>query len=291
MFRQTAPCDGHNRINRELVYYIRLDGETMIIDVHTHIFPDLIAEKAAENIGIFYELPMENDGRLQTMLEAEREAGVDRIVVCSAATTASQTAHINDYIAEVVAAHPGLLYGFGAMNQDTPDKGNEVRRIRGLGLKGVKIHPDIQRVAMNDPRFDDLYEALQEMDLVLMCHTGDTRYHNSNPPQLEDVLQRFPRLRVIGAHLGYWSNWSEGADRLTGYDNLWVDCSSSLYAMSPGEARRVIRAYGADRVLFGSDFPMWTAATEMERLKALKLTETEMEKILGANAAALLDIS
>lgn len=263
----------------------------MIIDTHAHIFPDAIAEKASRSISKFYGIPMAADGRLNTLLRIARSAGVDKILICSAATTANQTAHINDYTAQVVGEHPGLLYGMGAMHQDTLDKGEEVFRIKGLGLKGVKIHPDIQGVAMNDRRFDDLYAALSQLDMPLLCHTGDSRYHNSNPPEFLDVLNRFPRLKVIGAHLGCWSNWTEGVELLRGRDQVWVDCSSSLYALSPEQARRIIRAYGAQRVLFGSDYPMWNAGEELKRLDALGLTDGEIEKIHGLNAQALLDIA
>lgn len=263
----------------------------MIIDTHAHIFPDAIAEKAARSISNFYGIPMAADGRLSTLLRIEKAAGVDRVLICSAATTAGQTAHINDYTAQTVAQHPGFLYGMGAMHQDTLDKGSEVERIRSLGLKGVKIHPDIQGVAMNDRRFDELYEALSQLDMPLLCHTGDSRYHNSNPPEFLDVLNRFPRLKVIGAHLGCWSNWAQGVDLLKGRDQVWVDCSSSLYALSPDQARHIIRDYGADRVLFGSDYPMWDAGEERKRLDALGLTPDEMDQILGLNAQALLGIA
>ena len=263
----------------------------MIIDVHAHIFPDGIAEKAASNIARFYNIPMCAGGRLSTLLAMERDTGVDRVLLCSAATTATQTPIINDFTAQVVAAHPGLLYGLGAMHQDFADKGDEVRRIKALGLKGVKVHPDIQRVALNDARFDALYEALESMDMPLLAHTGDRRYRNSNPPEVLDVLGRFPRLTLIGAHLGCWSDWTEGARHLAGHERVYVDCSSSLYALEPDEARRIIRAFGAERVMFGTDYPMWAPAEELKRLDRLQLTGREMDLILYQNAQALLGIT
>ena len=263
----------------------------MIIDTHAHIFPDAIAEKASRSISKFYGIPMAADGRLNTLLRLEKAAGVERVVICSAATTAGQTGHINDYTAQVVREHPGFLYGLGAMHQDTPNKGAEVARIRKMGLRGVKIHPDIQGVAMNDRRFDELYEALSQLDMPLLCHTGDSRYHNSNPPEFLDVLHRFPHLKVIGAHLGCWSDWSRGVERLQKMDQVWVDCSSSLYALSPVKARSIIRAYGAERVLFGSDYPMWDVGEELKKLDALGLNDDEIEKIHGLNAQRLLGIT
>lgn len=262
----------------------------MIIDMHVHIFPDPIAEKAARSISRFYGIDMAADGRLSTLLDVQRKAGVDKTLLCSAATTAHQTQPINDFTAETVAAHPGVLYGLGAMHQDYEGKFEEVRRIRALGLKGVKIHPDIQGVAMNDRRFDELYEALSELDMPLLAHTGDARYDNSNPPEVLDVLRRFPKLTVVGAHFGCWSKWQEGTALLSKYERMFVDCSSSLYALPADEARRIVRAYGAERVMFGSDFPMWLAADELERLERVGLTSAEMDHVLYKTASALFGI-
>lgn len=261
-----------------------------IIDTHAHIFPDPIAEKAAGSISRFYGIQMNCDGRLSTLLRQEKEAGVSKILVCSAATTSSQTPHINDYIAQTVQDHPGRLYGLGAMHQDFPHKEAEVERLKAMGLRGVKIHPDIQGVAMNDPRFDALYGALSEHNLVLLAHTGDLRYHNSNTPEILDVLARFPRLKIICAHLGSWSNWTQGVTMLAGRENVYVDISSSLYALTPEKAAEIVRAYGANRVLFGSDFPMWTPAGELEKLARLGLTKEETECVLHKNAEELLGI-
>ena len=104
-------------------------------------------------------------------------------------------------------------------------------------------------------------------------------------------MKRFPNLTVIGAHLGGWSVWEEAADRLPPYTNFHVDCSSSLYALTPERARSIIGAYGAERVLFGTDYPMWPVGDELSRLQALGLSEQEMEAITHRNAQKLLGIA
>ena len=260
----------------------------MIIDVHTHVFPDALGERAVVGISHFYGLSMqEHDGKVSTLLRLAREAGVDRMVICAAATNAHQTTHVNDFLAQTLREHPGIFYGFGTVHHDWPDKAGEVDRMLGLGLRGLKMHPDIQGCPMDDPRLDALYEAM-EGRMILLAHTGDVRYHNSNPPQLKRVLEKHPRLTVIAAHLGFWSNWEQGVGELAGYGNLYVDCSSSLYAISREKAVEIIRGYGMERVLFGSDFPMWEPKAELERLEALNLTPDEMDHILYKNALALL---
>ena len=97
------------------------------------------------------------------------------------------------------------------------------------------------------------------------------------------ALDRVPRLRAICAHLGGWSVWSDAWKILAGRGNVWVDTSSSLYALSPEEAVKVIHRYGASRVFFGTDYPMWKPEEELARFRALPLTPEEREMILHKN--------
>lgn len=263
----------------------------MIIDTHAHIFPDAIARKATDATSGFYGLHMDACGDLKGLIRAEREARVDKVLVCSAATTAKQTMGVNDFIASAVKANADFLYGLGAMNQDFPDKYAEVERIKSLGLKGIKIHPDIQGVAMDDKRLYEMYEALGDLNLPLLAHTGDVRYANSNPAQILRVLDNFPRLRLVGAHMGCWSDWDEGSKLLCGRGNFFVDCSSSFYSLSDETALAVIRRYGAERVMFGSDFPMWSPKDELSRLAGLGLTASELDKIRHKTAEVVYGLN
>ncbi|NLG24859.1 MAG: amidohydrolase [Clostridiales bacterium] len=260
-----------------------------IVDFHAHIFPGAIAEKAAASIGRFYQLPVMGDGRADTLLQWGDEAGVDRFVVHSVATLPGHVRSINDFIASKVREHPGRFVGFAALHPDLPDPAAEVRRAIDLGLSGVKLHPDIQRFALNGPKSLKMFECFAGT-LPALVHAGDRRYANSRPAQVAEVLDRFPPLTMIGAHLGGWSEWGDACAILAGRPNFYVDCSSSLYALPPGEAARIVRAYGADRVLFGSDYPMWPLQGELDRLRTLNLTADELERILYKNAEQLLGL-
>ena len=101
------------------------------------------------------------------------------------------------------------------------------------------------------------------------------------------ILDRYPNLTVIGAHFGGWSVWEEATRIFCGRENFFVDCSSSLYAMSPEKAKELIMAYGADRVLFGTDYPLWTPEAEMERFMRIDLTDDQRRAILCDNAEKL----
>ena len=260
-----------------------------IIDAHCHIYPDKIAEKASESTGKFYSIAMSLDGKLSTLLKFGLDAGIDHFIVQSVATTPRQVSSINRFIASSVADGNGRFTGLGTLHPDSPDMKADVEEIISLGLKGVKLHPDIQQFKIDDYRMLKIYE-LCEGRLPLLVHTGDHRYDFSNPNRLVPILEIYKNLTVIGAHFGGWSMWEKATEKLAGYKNFYVDCSSSLYAITPEKAAELIRAYGAERVLFGTDYPMWKPEEELERFMQIDLSEKEREDILFNNAAKMFGI-
>ena len=259
-----------------------------IIDTHAHIYPDKIARKAAASVGEFYNIPMQLDGTVATLLQKGSEAGITRHLVHSVALTWERAQAINDFIAASVAEHPDRFIGFGAMHPEHPDMEKELDRIVSLGLRGVKIHPDTQLFHMDDPKAIRMFEAMEERKLILLAHTGDYRYPYSAPERMARALDHVPSLRTICAHFGGWSIWQDAWRLLAGRDHVYVDTCSSLYAISPEEAVKVIHRYGAGRVFFATDYPMWDPAEELARFMALPLTEEERELILHQNFERLI---
>ncbi len=257
-----------------------------IIDSHCHIYPDKIAEKASASTSEFYHMPSLFDGKISTLLERGGAAGIEHFIVQSVATTPKQVSSINHFIAESCANSNGRFTGLGTLHPDSENLAEEVDEILALGLKGVKLHPDIQKFKIDDPRMDKIY-ALCEGKLPILMHTGDYRFDFSNPNRMMPVLEKYPNLTVVGAHFGGWSVWDEATETLSKYKNFLVDCSSSFYAMSPEKAKELIMAYGTDRVLFGTDYPMWEIETELERFMKIDLTEEQREDIFYNNTAKL----
>ena len=262
-----------------------------IIDSHCHIYPDKIADKAVEGIGKFYDLPMYYDGRLSTMVEYAEKIGVKHFVVFSVATTPKQVHSINTYIAETVNNSGGILTGLGALHPDSETIEEDIAEIISLGLKGVKMHPDFQKFQIDDKKCYKIYEACQKYKLPVLLHTGDSRYDYSNPQRMKKVLEDFPELTVIGAHFGGWSCWKEAAETLSSFKNFYVDTSSSFDWLSAEESRELVRAYGADHVLFANDFPMWNYETEYKKFTEMNLTDEENQLILYKNAIRLFGIN
>lgn len=254
----------------------------MIIDMHAHIFPLKLAERAAENIGAFYDIKMAHPGSVPALLEAMERGNVDKALVHSVAMSARQVTIINDFIHQEVMQHAGKLFGFATLHPDMENAYDEVTRTLALGLKGVKIHSDMQRVSLLDERMDALYAAC-EGRCPMLLHMGDERYAYDNPRMIPEILRRYPRLQLICAHMGGYSEWDEARKYLKN-ENVLFDCSSTSFALGAEGWRNIIRFFGADRVMFGSDFPMWDPGKELNLLRSVGLSEEELEKILYRNA-------
>lgn len=260
-----------------------------IIDFHTHVYPEAIARKAADNVRAFYDGIGNDaiDGRVQTLLERGDAAGIREFAILPVATKPERTRHINEFIVREAAAQ-SRFYGFGTVHADMDGLMEEVAFIQDNGLRGIKIHPDYQTFAIDDPRMFPVYEHIRGV-MPMVFHMGDLRYDYSHPLRLRRVLDLFPGLQVVGAHFGGYQMREAARELLTDTPCLF-DTSSSLMFMAPGEAEAHIRHYGADRFLYGSDYPMWDPAVEVERFFSLDLTEEEKEQIAWKTAAELLKV-
>ena len=267
-----------------------INNKCFVIDSHCHIYPEKIAKPAVQSTGRFYDLPPLGDGTVGSLFEIGEKVGVDRFVVQSVATTPHQVKSINEFIAEQVNAHPDKLIGLGTMHPESEDKEADFKELMSLGLKGVKLHPDIQGFKIDDYRMLTIYELCEKYKLPVLMHCGDLRYDNSNPNRIVPIMDIYSDLILIGAHFGGYSVWDEAVKKLSKYENFYVDTSSSLFEVDAKTARRYIDAYGVDRVMFGTDYPMWTPKEELERFMQVELSDAERQKILYDNAAKLLGI-
>ncbi len=260
-----------------------------IIDCHCHIYPEKIVAKAVESIGEFYHIPMCYDGRLQTLISESEKNGISRNVIFSVATKPAQVHSINAFIADMVSQYPDRFIGLGTLHPDSEDMEKDVEELLSLGLRGVKLHPDIQGIAVDDIRCHKIYKAC-EGRLPVLLHAGDKRYDYSNPNRIKPILETYPNLTVIGAHFAGYSVWEDAERELAGYSNLYVDCSSSMAMLTPERTKELIHVYGVDKVLFATDFPMWKISDELKRLETCGLTHEEKEKIFHKNAEKLFKL-
>ncbi len=280
----------------------------MTVDIHTHTFPEKIAARTVEKLqGMSHTHPF-TDGTVQALRQSMAAAGIDRSVVVPVATNAHQVPHVNDASIALNAQYADVL-SFGCMHPDFGGWKAELSRLADNGVKGVKLHPVYQEVNFDDPRFLRILDRCAEVGLIVLTHAGkDVGFPDAadrvSPTRIAGAVRQTDGVTLICAHMGSWRQWDD-VERLLPETGVFIDTSFSLGAMTPngdgyystpeslqllsdGQFVRLVRAFGAERVLFGTDSPWGEAADSLRRLRALPLTDRELTAILGGNAQTLL---
>ncbi len=227
------------------------------------------------------------EGTTEELLEKGKKEGIEKFVVLPVAIRADRVRHINEFILAETAKHPEFI-GFGTVHAEQNNIIEEGEFILNNGLKGIKMHPDTQNFNIDDKRLFPLYDYVGDR-LIFMFHCGDKRYDYSHPKRVKNLLSNFPKLKIVAAHFGGYSLWDEAVENLKNTSCMF-DISSSLMFMSESQKKKYIRAYGADRLLYGTDSPLWDQTVEVERFKRLPLTDEEREKIAYKNAERILNL-
>lgn len=258
------------------------------IDIHTHIYPNAIADRAAKSIRDFYRLDGESmDGTVDMLLKQGSSVGITKYLTLPVAVKPEQVPSINNYIHSQTLEHDCFL-GFGTVHANMEDIVAESDRIAAMGLKGIKIHPDCQRFDIDDPRLYPLYEAVQGR-LPMMIHMGDIKFDHSHPARLRRVLKMFPQLQVCAAHFGGHTMYETAREHLSDTSCI-MDISSTLMFMEKGQAEHYINHYGAERLAFGTDYPVWDPACEIQRFLSLNITQEQREQIAYKTAERFLNL-
>ncbi len=258
-----------------------------IIDIHAHIFPTELERRATEFLCGYYDMPKKDNALVSNLLENAARINTSKIVVHTTATKPEQVPNINNFIASTIQTDERLL-GFGTIHPDYSDIEGEIARIKSLGLMGIKLHPDFQAFDIDAPSMYNVYEAVGNT-LPFLIHLGDKKSDHSSPLRMARVLDDFPFLRVIGAHLGGVFRWEEAISCLYGR-NIYFDTSSAVRLLPADEALRLIRLHGVEKILFGTDFPLASHEEELALVQGLGLTDDELEQILSKNAEIFLEL-
>lgn len=262
---------------------------TRVIDFHTHVFRDDIAPVAVPSLESQGNLRAVYDGTVRGLLRAMARSNVDISVIQPVATKPGQVRSINDWVA---GTDDPRIIPFGAMHPDFEDPLAEVARMARLGLRGFKMHPEHQSFAPDEERLTPIYVAAAAYKMVVLFHAGADEIHSTvhgTPRAFATMLDEFPGLTAVLAHMGGYRQWSEIGEVLAGRD-VYFDTAYTLGHLPDEEFIALVRAHGADRVLFGSDGPWTDQARELERLRSLPLSAEEIDGIVGGNAARLLGV-
>lgn len=264
----------------------------MLIDFHTHAFPDKLAPRALAVLSKDIASAPFSDGTAGGLIRFMDLSGVDRSVVCNIATNPGQTDNVNRFAFDTLAAHGDRLTPLGSVNPHCPDPASVLASVKAGGLPGIKIHPDYMRCEIDDPLFDPIFEACAALGLFIVTHAGFDVYSTdkvwASPDRILRRLVRSPRTTLIAAHYGGNMMWDEIEEKLVGRD-LYIDNSlGGLTKLDPAQAARILSKHDPDRILFGSDFPWCSPADNFRYTEALPLSDDRKEKIYHRNAERLL---
>ena len=260
-----------------------------VADFHAHIFPDKLADKAAGSIGDFYGVQIARTASVDVLVAEEQAAGITRCVVSNSAVTPKQVHNINNFISEAITAHPNFI-GFGSIFPGMDGFEEELDRMLELGLRGVKIHPDFQKLPIDDPSGIETYRSIARRGLPVLMHMGDNRYDFSSPERLTNLIRQVPDLIVIAAHFGGWNAW----DRSLAHpqpENVFYDTSSTTPMIPHDMVMRMFETFGPERFLFGTDFPMWSPEEMVRQFLTYDLGDSLRERILYGNFMRLFGLS
>ena len=282
----------------------------MVIDIHTHIFPDKIAAEVIENLSKKSRAKYFSDGTLSGLLDSMKNFGIDKSVVLPVATAPRQVEKINSYAAAMNEKFfaQGIIY-FGCIHPDFENFRAELSRVKSLGLKGIKIHPIYQGVNLDDKKFLRILYRAAELDLIVVTHAGlDIGFPgvvNCSPEMARHVVKEIGEFKFVLAHMGGWKNWDEVAEVLAG-TNIFMDTAFStgtiparsdfvwraedLKLLNVEGFMKLYKIFGADKILFGTDSPWSSPASSIDFIKNLPISDVEKKKILGTNAEKILKL-
>ncbi len=257
-----------------------------IYDFHAHIYPEKVREKAVHSIEESYMIERNCDGSIEGLIKRGSEAGIKHFVALSVAQSGKHVESINDFALEMQEKYAEIT-AFGSIHPDYCDCEKELVRIKKAGIKGIKLHPDTQRFYADDEKMYPVYDLIRQLELPIVMHCGDYRYDFDNPERVARVVREFPGLKFVAAHFGGWLLFDRALDEFLQLD-CYLDCSASVSFLGKRRMKELIRAYGAERIVFGSDSPMFDPVKELEGLMQLGLRDDELELILHGNAEKIL---
>ncbi|MBR5597619.1 MAG: amidohydrolase family protein [Lachnospiraceae bacterium] len=274
----------------------------MIIDFHTHIFPDKIAARTIESLGAIAGVRAATDGTLNGLLASMEKSGIEKSVIMPVCTKPEQFENINHFAKKINDIYGGKLISFGGIHPDCENPKEKLNYIKALGIPGIKIHPDYQRVMIDDVRFMRIIEHANELGLMILTHAGIDiglpEPVHCPPEKMRKVLDTLKPKKMILAHMGGWKQWEEVYECLAGEDvyldtafmfGVWDASAENREYITKEMFLKILEKHGFDKILFATDSPWSNAVKGIEYIRNLPINEKEKSMILGENAIRLLN--
>lgn len=266
----------------------------MIIDFHTHIFPDSLAPKAIASLQATAQMPVTFDGTAGGLISLMKNDGVDRSVVLNTVTNERQAPKVNAFALDTDKSYDSLI-PFCSIHPLNENIYQTLAELKAQGIRGIKHHPDYVGIEFDDERMNPLFEAASELEMPMVIHAGydpvsPDKIHAS-PDMILNVLERFPKLILVVAHLGGVQKWDEVASKLCG-KRLYLDtafCCERI-GITVGQGKAIFDSHPHDRILFGSDAPWASPSEVLDFISKLGLSDESTELVLHKNAERLLHL-
>jgi uncharacterized protein len=259
-----------------------------IVDFHAHAFPDSLAARAVGQLQHEGNVKAVLDGRIASLLVSMDASGIETSVICSIATKPEQFDPILKWSLKI--ASPRII-PFASIHPKGPDPIGKAHQVAEAGLVGVKLHPYYQDFVLDDDALHPFYRTLEELGLLVVCHTGFDfafpRDRKGDPMRIVRVLDHFPNLRFVATHVGAWDDWDEVERHFIGKP-IATDLSLSLEFLGPARGREMLLAHPADYILFGTDSPWGGQAETLRMVRDLQLGDEREQRLLWQNARRLL---
>jgi len=259
----------------------------LIIDAHTHIFPDDAAARILENTSKMFNVPTFGTGTAADLLSQMDENGISNAVIHMVSPTQASVHATNTWL---INLRQERFIKFGTIHPRLKNLSHELDRLKDHNINGVKLQPEVQGFTVDDRAATyHLYDALAARQMTVMFHVGGnplpTPRNRSKPHMILTVAQDFPELKIIAAHLGGNNMWDAVYEKLAGTKNVYMETSLSYENIAPDLAQNIIKKHGHNKVFFGTDYPFAPVGRSVKIARAVPfLNNNEKEDILGRNA-------
>lgn len=266
----------------------------MLIDFHTHIFPDRIAEKTLEVLkagSLKYEHKEATsyyDGTKDGLLSLMARSGVDISVALPIATKPTQTDSINTFTSSVTDEK---IISFATLHPQNEDTDKILENIKNAGFIGIKLHPEFQESYVDSPEIIKILKKAEELELYTVFHAGHDiglpPPVHSMPIHFKHAMEHVSGKFIIAAHLGGWRVWDDVEKYLVGTP-IYFDTAFIKDYISTEQAKRIIKNHGSEKILFGSDAPWENPKETLDFIMSLGLNKTEIDNITYKNSIKIL---
>ncbi len=265
----------------------------MIVDFHTHVFSNKIAQRTLEHLSSLANIPYHTDGTVDGLVASMKEANADLSVALPVLTKPEQFERVNTFCAWINNTYDNVI-SFGGIHPLCDDLQGKMLSLKQMGFKGIKIHPDYQETYFDDENYVKILRLARELDMIVVTHAGvDDGYLGKpircTPQRVLNVLKQVPDVKLVLAHLGGNRLSGEVLEKLAGLD-IYFDTSYSTHEIDKQTFVNIVQKHGAHRLLFATDSPWRNLKEEISIFKSMGLSSEDENKILFENALNLLGL-